>query len=137
MSFTCSCLNKGQSHPTWNYPTYPCFNISDPDFLPIYWWLLCHPQSPITNKKHRKNITSNSEDLAWFTTHSIRVGACVLLHETKQMLHFIKAYLCCCSDTYLMYLHNTPKLTLLHTQAMNNSTHLYNIHREWQSFAVI
>ena len=38
------------------------------------------------------NIT-NSDDLARFTTNSIRVGACVLLHETNQTPDFIKARL--------------------------------------------
>ena len=38
------------------------------------------------------NIT-NSNDLARFTTHSLRVSAYVLLHETGQTPNFIKAWL--------------------------------------------
>lgn len=34
---------------------------------------------------------------------------------------FSQACLCWCSDAYLMYLRNTPKLASLHTQAVNNS----------------
>ena len=66
------------------------------------------------------NITK-SEDLARFSTHSIRVGACVLLHETSQTPDFIKARLRWRSDAYLMYLRNTPKLAMLHNEATNNS----------------
>ena len=66
------------------------------------------------------NITA-SEELTRFTTHSIRVGACALLHETSQTPDFIKACLRWRSDAYLMYLRNTPKLAILHTQAVNNS----------------
>ena len=35
----------------------------------------------------------NQNDLARFTTHSLRIGACVLLHETSQTPDFIKARL--------------------------------------------
>ena len=64
---------------------------------------------------------SQTNDLARFTCHSIRVGACVLLHETGQTPDFIKARLRWCSDAYQMYLRNTPKLASLHTQAVNAS----------------
>ena len=66
------------------------------------------------------NVT-NPNDLARFSTHSIRVGACVLLHETSQTPDFIKARLRWRSDTYLMYLRNTPKLAQLHNDAANQS----------------
>ena len=66
------------------------------------------------------NITTSS-DLARFTTHSLRVGACVLLHETSQTPDFIKARLRWRSDAYLMYLRNTPKLANLHNIAINKS----------------
>ena len=62
---------------------------------------------------------SKSNDLIRFTYHSIRVGACVILHETGQSPDFIKARLRWCSNAYQMYLRNTPKLALLHTQAVN------------------
>ena len=38
---------------------------------------------------------SQIDDLSRFTCHSIRVGACVLLHETGHSLDFIKARLRC------------------------------------------
>ena len=66
-------------------------------------------------------IIRASDELARFSTHSIRVGACVLLHETSQTPDFIKARLRWRSDAYLMNLRNTPKLASLHTQAVNNS----------------
>ena len=64
---------------------------------------------------------SKIEDLSRFTCHSIRVGACVLLHETGQSPDFIKARLRWSSDAYQMYLRNTPKLAMTHTQAVNAS----------------
>ena len=66
------------------------------------------------------NINKQNE-LVRFTTHSLRVGACVLLHEACQTPDFIKARLRWRSDAYLMYLHNTPKLANLHNAAINNS----------------
>ena len=64
---------------------------------------------------------SKTDDLSRFTCHSIRVGACVLLHETGQSPDFIKARLRWRSDAYQMYLRNTPKLAFLHNQAVNAS----------------
>ena len=64
---------------------------------------------------------SQTNDLARFTCHSIRVGACILLQETGQSPDFIKSKLRWCSDAYQMYLRNTTKLALLHTQAVNAS----------------
>ena len=71
------------------------------------------------------NIKS-SNDLAKFTTHSLRMGACVLLHETNQTPDFIRARLRWRSDTYLMYLRNTPKLAKLHNMAINNYENVSN-----------
>ncbi len=66
------------------------------------------------------NIT-DPDDLARFTCDSIKVGACVLLHETGKTPDFIKARLRWYSDAYQMYLRNTPKLAMLHHQAVNES----------------
>ena len=64
---------------------------------------------------------SKSDDLTRFICHSIRVGACVVLHEASQSPDVIKVRLRWCSDAYQMYLRITPKLALLHTQAVNTS----------------
>ncbi len=66
------------------------------------------------------NIT-NPDDLTRFSSHSIKVGACVLLHETNQSPDFMKACLCWRSDAYLMYLRNTEKLAMLHNKAVHES----------------
>ena len=63
----------------------------------------------------------NRNDLVRFTTHSLRVGACVLLHETSQTPDFIKARLRWRSDAYLMYLRNTPKLANMYNAEISNS----------------
>ena len=60
---------------------------------------------------------SNEEDLSRFTCHSFRVGACVLLHEANEAPDFIKFRLRWKSDSYLMYLRNTPKLASKHNLA--------------------
>ena len=67
------------------------------------------------------NITNN-QDLSRFTCHSIRVGACVLLHEANSNSDFIKFRLRWNSDSYLMYLRNTPKLAQQHNTATNLSS---------------
>ena len=66
------------------------------------------------------NITKK-EDLQRFTSHSIRVGACVVLHENNCTAEFIKVRLRWRSDAFLMYLRNTIKLASLHNVASNNS----------------
>ena len=69
------------------------------------------------------NIT-NSADLARFTSHSIRVGACVVLHEANKSPDFIKFRIRWKSDSYLMYLRNTPKLANQHNSAIDLSLSL-------------
>ena len=67
------------------------------------------------------NIT-DTQELSRFTCHSIRVGACVLLHEANAKSDFIKFRLRWNSDSYLMYLRNTPKLAHQHNMATNFSS---------------
>ena len=66
------------------------------------------------------NIT-NKDDLARFTCHSFRVGACVLLHEANESPDFIKFRLRWKSDSYLMYLRNTPRLASQHNSATDSA----------------
>ena len=66
------------------------------------------------------NIT-NQDDLEHFTAHSIRVGACVVLHEEDETAETIKFRLRWRSDTFMMYLRNTFKLAARHMQATNRS----------------
>jgi len=55
-------------------------------------------------------------DLARFTLHSIRVGACVLLHENGADSLLIKSRLRWRSDSFLNYLRNTLFLAKAHAQ---------------------
>ena len=60
-------------------------------------------------------------ELRKFTCHSIRVGACVVLHENNCSGPFIKLRLRWRSEAFLVYLRNTIKLAKLHNDATNNA----------------
>ena len=59
-------------------------------------------------------------DLAKFTLHSLRVGACVLMHVNGADPLLIKARLRWRSDSFMAYLRNTPRLAQLHNILFNN-----------------
>lgn len=61
----------------------------------------------------------NKKDLAKFTTHSVRVGACTLLHVTGKSPDYIKQRLRWRSDAYQVYLRNLPILAEQHSELMN------------------
>jgi len=63
------------------------------------------------------NIT-DPEALGTWTSHSIRVGACVALHEAGADGTFLKKRLRWESDTFMVYLRNTPKLALQHARLL-------------------
>ena len=63
----------------------------------------------------------DKQELSRFTCHSIRVGACVVLHENNCSGEFIKVRLRWRSDAFLLYLRNTIKLAELHNTAVNNA----------------
>ena len=66
------------------------------------------------------NIT-NKEDLSKFTAHSIRVGACVLLHAQNISSEDIKFRLRWRSDSFRMYLRNIIQLAERHRDAIANA----------------
>ena len=66
------------------------------------------------------NITSK-EEIARFTSHSIRVGACVLLHGLNQSSEDIKFRLRWRSDSFRMYLRNIIQLAERHRDAIRNA----------------
>ena len=66
------------------------------------------------------NIT-NKQELSAFTSHSIRVGACVLLHAQKLSGEDIKFRLRWRSDTFMMYLRNILQLAERHRDAIANA----------------
>ena len=57
--------------------------------------------------------------LAKFSSHSYRVGACVQLHAANQDAEFIKFRLRWRSDSFKMYLRNIPALARKHLEALN------------------
>ena len=62
----------------------------------------------------------NSQQAQLYSAHSIRVGACVLLHEHGFNGSFIKVRLRWKSDTFLLYLRNTDRLTAQHAAALTS-----------------
>jgi hypothetical protein len=66
-----------------------------------------------TAAAHAHGVT-DPEELSKWTSHSIRVGACVALHGSGAAPDFIKNRLRWRSEAFLMYLRNTPQLALQH-----------------------
>ena len=69
--------------------------------------------------KHVYNI-SNKEDLNKFTSHSIRVMACVILHSQNLSTEDIKFRLRWRSDSFRMYLRNIVEIAERHKNAIAN-----------------
>eukprot|EP00957_Ditylum_brightwellii_P042891 3247012-Ditylum_brightwellii.AAC.1 len=65
------------------------------------------------------NLT-NLEDTRRFSSHSIRVGACVLLHSLGKDGEFIKLRLHWKSETFRFYLRSTTLLVGQHCSAVSN-----------------
>ena len=58
------------------------------------------------------------DDIKRFSSHSIGVGACVLLHHSGKDSKFIKLRLRWESDTFRLYLRNTTLLAGQHCKAV-------------------
>jgi len=65
------------------------------------------------------NITCKKK-LQLYSTHSIRVGACVLLHSVQPDPLYIQFRLRWRSTSFIQYLRNTPKLASLHNSILNS-----------------
>lgn len=74
-----------------------------------------HITSVLRQSARKAHAISNDDDLSRWTAHSIRVGACVLLHEKGADPLFIKSQLRWKSDTFLTYLRHTHVLALRHS----------------------
>ena len=66
------------------------------------------------------NISSKS-DLQKYSCHSLRVGACVLLHSSGADALTIKFRLRWRSDSFMEYLRNTPQLAAIHTNILSTT----------------
>eukprot|EP00957_Ditylum_brightwellii_P206074 15346661-Ditylum_brightwellii.AAC.2 len=69
--------------------------------------------------KYLYNLTL-PEDIKWFSSHSIRIGACVLLHSSGKDGDFIKLRLRWKSGTSRLYLMSATLLSDQHYQAGEN-----------------
>ena len=85
----------------------------------------------ITDNDARKSIQECAQqvyqfldkaELSKFTNHSVRVGACVALHCAGGDTLTIKTRLRWRSDSFAMYLRNTPLLAPIHTKLQNNNS---------------
>ena len=61
-------------------------------------------------------------ELSLISTHSLRVYACVLLHEAGKDGPYIKLRLRWLSNCFEVYLRNTPRIRNQHTDALQGST---------------
>lgn len=95
-----------------------------PATAPLAWFLNDTGKQLITDKHicmilrraaRNAHEVLNDDDLQRWSAHSIRVGACVLLHEKGADPMFIKSQLRWKSDTFLTYLRHTHMLALRHS----------------------
>ena len=61
----------------------------------------------------------SDKDLVRFSTHSLRIGACVLLHTNENSPDYIKLYLRWRSDYYKDYLRDVTVLAVAHADAIH------------------
>ena len=64
---------------------------------------------------------TDPKDLQKYTSHSLRVGACVLLHVSGKSPDFIKFRLRWRSDSFRMYLRNLSALARQHMEAIQSA----------------
>jgi len=69
--------------------------------------------------QHVYNCTPTQ--LKLYSCHSIRVGACVLLHSTQPDPLYIQFRLRWRSQSFISYLRNTPRLASLHNNILNTT----------------
>ena len=77
-----------------------------------------HIKSILKEAAQKVYDITNKEDLSKFTAHSIRVGACVLLHAQNISSEDIKFRLRWRSDSFRMYLRNIIQLAERHRDAV-------------------
>jgi hypothetical protein len=59
-----------------------------------------------------------SDELKWYSAHSLQVWACVLLDEAGKLPDFIKKRFCWLGDSFRMYLRDTAIIQHLHVDAL-------------------
>jgi len=63
---------------------------------------------------------SSKQQLQLYSTHSVRVGACVLLHAAQPDPLYIQFRLRWRSTSFIQYLRNTPRLASMHNNILND-----------------
>ena len=74
-----------------------------------------HIRSAVRNVYNIRSETT----LKLFGCHSVRVGACVLLHAAERDPLFIQFLLRWRSNSFLVYLRNTPRIAAIHNNLVN------------------
>jgi len=99
-----------------------------PTHAPLAWAFIAdqprlitdtHITGVLRNAASKVYLINDVNDLAKWTSHSIRVGACVALHESGCDTTFNQNRLRWRSDSFKMYLRHTPILALQHAQFLN------------------
>ena len=80
-----------------------------------------HIKSLLQEAAREVHHIKDKDDLAKFSAHSIRVGACVLLHAQNISTEDIKFRLRWRSDSFRMYLRNIVQLAERHKNAISNA----------------
>lgn len=103
-------------------------NISDD--MPLAYFLGDNNTPTIITDEHIQSVMqaiaketyklTSINDIKLWTSHSIRIGAAVALHEAGADFMTIKQRLRWKSDTFIMYLRNTPKIAINHSQIFEN-----------------
>jgi hypothetical protein len=65
---------------------------------------------------------TTSEDLKQYSTHSLRVWACVLLDEAGKLPGYIKKTLCWLGDSFRIYLQDTLAIQLQHVNTLRKAS---------------
>ena len=98
-----------------------------PDDAPLSWFCINKERHLITDKYITKALrnaartahsVSNSTDLNRWSPHSIRVGACVALHEAGADTLLIQNQHRWRSDAFLVYLRHTPFVAARHSKLL-------------------
>jgi hypothetical protein len=93
-----------------SHPTSPIHFVSETDIAASLQLLAQQCYGPL-----------DQASLQRFTSHSVRVGACVLLHAAGKTGAFIKQRLRWKSDTFLLYLRDVPAMAVSHANALSQA----------------
>ena len=85
-----------------------------------------HIESLLRNTAQSLYNITNPDELKRFSAHSLRVGACVILHMAGSKSLTIKKRLRWVSDTFMTYLRDLPQLGDIHVSFINSAMGTYD-----------